>query len=205
MKILFQRWSKQLSPYFLDEKNEASLVSMLNAFTQMESPLVSATFHNLAGVAVVERENSTIYIATCENADGNTVEISLVFGMDYSMEPFLLKTFMNMIQTNKTESLTGRDKTYYMTIQFQEEARDQGEGYKVVLAMENKDRPGEANFITSQKMMIYSMEKFVFRNPMSPEELWMLFLSDPKSKLLKEHPSLPEWVGRAVEYGKTLA
>lgn len=184
---------------FGEEGNEDCLVSFLNGMTNMESKLVSATFRTEKGLSVVRRENSAIFVATCVNELGESVEISIVLGMDLSMEPILLHTFMHMVQQNQTGNLEGREKIYYMTLFFLEKGHAEETGYKRVMALENRDKPEDLSFVTSQKLLVYAMDKFKFRNPTNAEEIWLAFLKDPKHKLLMEHPDLPAVVKKAME------
>lgn len=199
MSVLDYREEGLFTRLFADKNNEDCLLSFLNAMTFMESPLVSATVHTEKGLSVVRRENSAIFIATCENQLGETVEISLVLGMDFSMEPFLLQTFMQMVKNNQTGHLEGREKTYYMTISFLEKGHPEDQGHKRIMALENRNDPDSGAFVTKQKFLVYSMDKFKFRNPTSAEEIWLAFLKDPKHKLLVEHPDLPAVIKKAME------
>lgn len=185
------------SHVFLPSENEDCLVSMLNALAPMESPLVSATFQQNGALAVVYRENSAIYIANCKNQKGQTVEISLILGMDHSMEPMLVQTFMKMAMDQQTVK---DDKKFCVTaIMFVEEARyPEEEHHKRIMVMENKENAEGSSQMEHQKFIVYSYDKFKFRDFTAMEELWLTFLYDTNSDILVKNPALPNEIRKAM-------
>lgn len=202
MKGLDFREEGIFTQVFVPEENQDCLVSLLNGLVEMDSPLVSATFHQNGGLAIVRRENSCIYIADCRNQRGQTVEISLILGMDGSMEPMLVQTFMKMAVD---QQISGQGKVFSVNaVMFMEAARDVNDTYKRILMMENKIEGKDTLNMENQKFFVYSMNKFKFANPASLEEVWLTFLENPQHELLLRHPALPEPLQKAIELTKNM-
>lgn len=193
MKMLNYKENAPLIALFTAE--ESCLVSFLNALIPMDCPLVSANIFqkdNPQALSVVRRENSAIFVINCRNEKGETMEISLIMGMDHSMLPHLLRAFMGMVGGNETENLEGEEKTYYASIMLAEKGNPQEKGHKShFIYQKNKDeRPSP--FYSQQKFVFYAMDQYKFRDPKLMEELWLCFLREPHSPLLEKHPMLPE-------------
>lgn len=201
MRGLDFREEALFSQLFVPEQNQDCLVSMLNAMLDMESPLVSASFYQNGGLAVVRRDNSCIYIAKCTNEKGQTVEVSMILGMDSTMEPMLVKTFMGMAAD---QQIHGKGQVFSVNaILFLQNARTPEDSYKRIMVMENTQGDTSLN-MEDQRFIVYSMDKFVFNRPDQLEELWLTFLKDPENDLLLRHPSLPEPIKKAILFSRQL-
>lgn len=185
---------------FTSSSHEDCLCAFLNSVVPLVHPLVSATLRSEGQLSVVRRENTVIYIVTGQDSEGAKVEISMVLGVDNAMEPFLLQTFMQMVSQNHTGDLPPTGKIYYHTLMFTAQARDEGEGYKRVLSLENRNSPNAFSFITSQKFVTIAFEQFKFLDPFDKEQLWLAFLLGGAEDKFKTHPNLPEELKKAMEF-----
>lgn len=184
----------------LFSQDEDALLSFLNNALLPEHMLVKASFYQDGKLAVLERENSAIYIITCENEEGNRVEISVVLGMDESFEPMIGKTFMQMVAQNQTGNLSGSEKVFYSTMMFMAEG-ERGKGtYKRVMSLSHEKAPEMEAHFAEQKMIVYTMNQFEMTNPFSMEEVWLTYFMDTEHPLLTKHPQLPEMVVRAMDF-----
>lgn len=186
----------------LFSQDEDMLLSFLNNALRLESVLVKASFYQDGKLTVVQRENSAIYIVTCENEDGNVVEVSMILGMDSSFEPMIAQTFAKMVAMNQTGELFGEEKKFYETIMFVGDGRSSKDGYKRIVTLSNENESVVHGHLLEQKLVVFAMNKFEMSNPFSFEELWLTYFMDTEHPLLVKHPQIPEILERAMAFAK---
>lgn len=184
----------------LFSQDEVALLSFLNNSLLLDHMLVKASFYQKGELAVVEREHAAIYVITCENEEGNEVEVSVILGMDERSEPNVASTFMKMVVENHTASYTGARKVLFGMIMFLQEGQRGEDTYKRVMTLTNVEHPESDDLFSQQKMIVYSMNRFEMTNPFSMEEVWLTYFMDTEHPLLEKHPQLPEVIVRAMDF-----
>ncbi len=206
MKGLDYQSSGIFHRFFTDKKNQDSLASLLTALTEQGSPLVKAEINLKSNTGVIRRENSVVYVCTCEKQAGYPLEISLVLGMGRAMIEPWRESFLRMVLGNSVVE-DGNEKPLHLgTLMLLEEHHQLSESYhESAEIMAEKMTDTQKEFLHRQKFHLYSMETFQLKNPLSYPDLWLTFLKNPLDEILQKHPQLPAEIKKAVDFAHSIA
>lgn len=195
---LFERFNRDLFPFFQNLENEDCLLHLLNSLLDMESPLVSCFFYTMTQEPVLNKEDYSMISVIGKNQDNDRVEITLIFSKDNAMEGYLSQQFGRMVSASSLDHFRGAEKTYCQMIHFQETVEEEKETFKKTVGLRSVQEGSDIQLFLKQNMTMYYMNQLP--TPKTEEELWLVFLNDPLSPLLQEHPNLPDCLKRAIDF-----